>query len=120
VVLRGDHLILSGDVEDVERAAPVALRLIELARIGYPFGVEEVRRAVAEVGLNGRKDVEVVTRHDDFRIVLSGACKVMPPKSEGQRAYMEAIAKNDIVISIGPAGTGKTYLGVAMAADALV
>ena len=119
VVLRGDHLILSGDVEDVERAAPVALRLIELARIGYPFGVEEVRRAVAEVGLNGRKGVEVVTRHDDFRIVLPGARKVITPKSEGQRAYMEAIAKNDIVISIGPAGTGKTYLAVAMAADAL-
>jgi len=119
VVLRGDHLILSGDVADVERAAPVAHHLIELARIGYPFGVEEVRRAVAEVGLNGRKGIEVVTREDDFRIVLPGSRKVITPKSEGQRAYMEAIAKNDIVISIGPAGTGKTYLAVAMAADAL-
>ncbi|HEX7091472.1 MAG TPA: PhoH family protein [Longimicrobiales bacterium] len=119
VILRGDELILSGEVADVERAAPVALRLIELARIGNPFGVEEVRRAVADLDLNGRGDVEVVTRQDDYRLVLPGSRKVIVPKSEGQRAYLDAIARNDIVVSIGPAGTGKTYLAVAMAVDAL-
>jgi phosphate starvation-inducible PhoH-like protein len=45
---------------------------------------------------------------------------VIQPRSEGQATYLEAIAKNDIVISIGPAGTGKTYLAVAMAVDALL
>jgi phosphate starvation-inducible PhoH-like protein len=46
--------------------------------------------------------------------------KVITPRSEGQRAYLDAIAKLDIVVSIGPAGTGKTYLAVAMAVDALL
>src|SRR5690606_8757019 len=54
------------------------------------------------------------------RILLPGSRKVIAPKSEGQRRYLEAIAKNDIVVGIGPAGTGKTYLAVAAAVDALL
>jgi len=118
VVLRGDDLILSGELADVERAVPVAEQLVELARLGTPFGIEEVRRLVAEHALDGRTDLEVV-RPDEPRIVLSGSRRPIVPKSEGQRAYLDAIAKHDIVVAIGPAGTGKTYLAVAMAVDAL-
>jgi phosphate starvation-inducible PhoH-like protein len=55
----------------------------------------------------------------ELRIALPGSRKVISPKSEGQRRYLEAIQAHDIVIGIGPAGTGKTYLAVAMAVDAL-
>lgn len=132
VILRGDEVILSGELADVERAVPAAKRLIDLARLGTAFGVEEVRRAVADAGSlergergkskssNGRgEDAELVERQEASRILLPGLRKVISPKSEGQAAYLEAIASNDIVVAIGPAGTGKTYLAVAAALDAL-
>ncbi|HEX6937839.1 MAG TPA: PhoH family protein [Longimicrobiales bacterium] len=121
VILRGDYLVLSGELADVERAVPAAQQLVDLARLGTLFGVEEVRRAVAEAGMNGRR-VEVVEPArdgEDRRLFFSGSKKVIQPKSEGQAEYLDAMAKNDIVIAIGPAGTGKTYLAVAMAVDML-
>jgi phosphate starvation-inducible protein PhoH and related proteins len=141
VILRGDYLILSGELGDVERAIPVAQQLIDLARLQTPFGVEDVRRLAHSVGARTgggsvRPDlplddgsaspsvtdraVDGALRRDDLRILLPGLRKVIQPRSEGQATYLEAIAKHDIVISIGPAGTGKTYLAVAMAVDALL
>ena len=134
VILRGDYLILSGELSDVEKAIPVAQQLIDLARLQTPFGVEDVRRLVRSAGAGGGPRVAApdevmpdgdgtgngVIRRDDLRILLPGLRKVIGPRSEGQAEYLEAIARNDIVISIGPAGTGKTYLAVAMAVDALL
>lgn len=136
VILRGDYLILSGELADVERAIPVAQKLIDMARLQTPFGVDDVRRLAANAGLEegeaadgaggsgtGEVDLHEDERgvgRDDLRILLPGLRKVIQPRSEGQAEYLEAIAKNDIVISIGPAGTGKTYLAVAMAVDALL
>jgi len=120
VIMRGDHLVLSGALADVERAIPAARRIVDLARLGMNFGVEEVRRAVADTGLNGAVEVvEPGSRVEETRIFLNGSRRVITPKSPGQAAYLEAIAKNEIVIAIGPAGTGKTYLAVASAVDAL-
>jgi phosphate starvation-inducible PhoH-like protein len=117
VVLRGDHLILSGELEAVERAVPVTLHVIELARLRAPFDTNDIARFAAEAetfGGVGRMDAE-----ETIRIALPGSRKVISPKSDGQRRYLQAISENDIVIGIGPAGTGKTYLAVAMAVDAL-
>jgi phosphate starvation-inducible PhoH-like protein len=61
----------------------------------------------------------VVAPDDDTGIALPGTRKVIRPKSDGQRRYLSSILDNDIVIGIGPAGTGKTYLAVAAAVDAL-
>jgi phosphate starvation-inducible protein PhoH and related proteins len=119
VLLRGDDVVLSGQLAEVERAVPVAQHLVDLARLGTPFGVNEIRSAVTSLGANGRVDPEFAQRQDGPRIFLPGSRKVIVPKSAGQRAYLDAIEKHDIVIGIGPAGTGKTYLAVAMAVDAL-
>jgi phosphate starvation-inducible protein PhoH and related proteins len=122
VILRGDDLILSGDVNDVERLLPVAEHLVQQARIGQPFDVDDIRRSFQSNGrprgarTPGRNGVPVT---DDGQVLLAGLKKLIGSKSEGQRVYLEAIAENDIVISIGPAGTGKTYLAVAAAVDAL-
>lgn len=120
VVLRGDDLVLSGRLADVERAIPTAKRLVELARLGRAFGVEEIQRG-ADSAANGATILAEVSRPaaDEQQMALRGARKVILPKSEGQAAYLDAMAKNDIVIAIGPAGTGKTYLAVAKAVDAL-
>jgi phosphate starvation-inducible protein PhoH and related proteins len=139
VILRGDYLILSGELSDVERTIPVAQQLIDLARLHTPFGVDDVRRLVASVAARGSAREGTVGSQagdgarggaeeggngallrEDLRILLPGLRKVIQPRSAGQAAYLEAIARNDIVISIGPAGTGKTYLAVAMAIDALL
>ncbi len=118
VVLRGDHLVLSGELEDVERAVPVAKRMVEQARMGNPFGPDDLRRSFEAQG-SARIEPLPTAAEEEARIVLAGLRKIIAPKSHGQQEYLEAIARNDVVIAIGPAGTGKTYLGVATAVDAL-
>ena len=129
VILRGDHLILSGEIGDVERAAPVAQRLIDLARTGQDVSPDDIRREFANAGKRAsrggqgqRKEQEEGGAQrapgDDDQVVLAGLRKLIGSRSEGQKVYLESIKNNDIVISIGPAGTGKTYLAVAAAIDA--
>jgi phosphate starvation-inducible PhoH-like protein len=115
VVLRDDHLLLSGDLRDVERAVPVAQHMVEMARNGVPFGTDDVARFYDAAGSeNGVRTVA-----DAAPVVVPGPRKTVRPKSEGQAKYLAAIEENDVVVGIGPAGTGKTYLAVAMAVDAL-
>ena len=127
VILRGDHLILSGEIGDVERAVPVAQRMIDLARTGQDFGTDDIRREFANAGTRAKKRAAPDgggeregprADRDDDQVVLAGLRKLIGSRSEGQKVYLEAIKNNDIVISIGPAGTGKTYLAVAAAIDA--
>jgi len=117
VILRGDHLILSGELVAVERAVPVTHHIIELARLRAPFDTNDIARFAEEAATLG--EVGRVEAGEAMRIALPGARKVISPKSDGQRRYLQAITDNDIVIGIGPAGTGKTYLAVAKALDAL-
>jgi phosphate starvation-inducible PhoH-like protein len=117
VVLRGDQIVLSGEAEAVERAIPVALHLIELSRLRVPFDVGDISRFAEESEAQG--EIGRVSEDAEFRIALPGTRKIISPKTDGQRRYLEAIAEHDLVISIGPAGTGKTYLAVAKAVDAL-
>lgn len=116
VVLRDDNLLLSGSVEEIERAVPVAQHMIDLATNGVGFSTHDIARfADSEVASEGALSRVA----EGPRIAIAGSRKIITPKSEGQREYLEAIEENDIVVGIGPAGTGKTYLAVAMAVDAL-
>lgn len=117
VVLRGDQVVFSGLSEAVERAIPVGYHMIELARLRAPFDVSDIGRFAEES--DGQGEIGLVSPDQEFRIALPGTRKVISPKTEGQRRYLEAITGNDVVISIGPAGTGKTYLAVAQAVDSL-
>jgi len=116
MVLRGNLVVLSGPLGGVERAVPVVQHMIELSRLRSPFDTPDIARFAdgVDAGPGG-----IVHPGDEVRIALPGSRRVIVPKSEGQRGYVAAIAENDIVIGIGPAGTGKTYLGVACAVDAL-
>ena len=113
VSLRGDMLTLSGTAEVVERAAPVAQRMIDAARQRQPLDADDVLRMSLEVQRDG------AAASGEMRVVLPGVRKIIQPKTPGQAAYLQAMQENDIVIGIGPAGTGKTYLAVAAAVDAL-
>jgi phosphate starvation-inducible PhoH-like protein len=112
VALRGDQLVLTGPLPNVERATRLASALVERARRG-DLDPEDVQRLLTEgpdpdQGSNG-----------EFRIALPGIRKVVQPKTAGQRDYVQAIRDHDIVIGIGPAGTGKTYLACALGVECL-
>ncbi len=115
-VFRGDYLILSGPLEAVEAASAVARHMIELARMRAPFDADDLHRFAEGADAYGE---EGLIHPDHHRIALPGLRKVIAPKSEGQRRYLDAIRAHDVVVGIGPAGTGKTYLAVVMAVDAL-
>ena len=117
LVLRGDHLILSGELTTVEKAAPLVQHLIELSRLRTPFDRNDIARFAEGLAVHGSD--AVVSPETDLQVALPGSRKVIRPKTEGQRQYVKAIRDNDVVIGIGPAGTGKTYLAVALALDAL-
>ena len=117
LVLRGDHVILSGELSAVEKAAPLVQHLIELSRLRAPFDRNDFARFAEGLASNGPEGV--VSPDADVRVALPGSRKAIHPKSEGQRQYVKSIRENDVVIGIGPAGTGKTYLAVALAVDAL-
>lgn len=112
VSLRGDTLTLSGSPEQIEQASAVSQALLDLARMGEEVGPEDVRRFAQD----GVPDASVGA---DGKIVLPGLRRAIVPKTTGQREYVQAIANHDIVVSIGPAGTGKTYLAVAKAVEAM-
>jgi phosphate starvation-inducible PhoH-like protein len=117
VFLRGDHLLLSGPLEGVERAVPVAQHMVEVARRGEALGTDDVARFFDTAAEDGGSGLERLA--EAGRVVVAGPRKTITAKSEGQAKYLAAIEENDIVVGIGPAGTGKTYLAVAMAVDAL-
>jgi phosphate starvation-inducible protein PhoH and related proteins len=116
VALRGDHLSVSGSGESADRAIAVAQRLVELARQREPVTPDDVLRLHDEEGRDGSGGPPVA---EGQRIALPGVRKVITPKTPGQAAYLAKIAENDIVVGIGPAGTGKTYLAVVAGVDAL-
>jgi phosphate starvation-inducible PhoH-like protein len=113
IALRGDTLTISGNQEAVNRAAPIARRMIDTAKQQMELTADDVLR----MSIDTRGDGGGV--EDLQRIVLPGIRKVIQPKTSGQAEYLKLIAENDIVVGIGPAGTGKTYLAVAAAVDAL-
>jgi phosphate starvation-inducible protein PhoH and related proteins len=115
IALRGDQLAVSGPTESVDRATAVAQRMIELARQREPVTPDDVLRLHDEA----RESPGGFPGADGHRIALPGVRKVIAPKTPGQAEYLAKIADHDIVIGIGPAGTGKTYLAVAAAVEAL-
>jgi phosphate starvation-inducible protein PhoH and related proteins len=121
VSLRGDSLVISGAPEFVQRAAAVGKRMVEMARQRDELTADDVLRLGDEHERDGGSG-DVGSENGgsgSSRIALPGTRKVIQAKTSGQAEYLQKIADNDIVVGIGPAGTGKTYLAVAAAVDAL-
>jgi phosphate starvation-inducible protein PhoH and related proteins len=114
IALRGETLAISGNAESVARAIPIAQRMIDTAKQQMPLTADDVLRMSIEGPRDGNGNGT-----EGERIVLPGVRKIIQAKTSGQAEYMKLMADNDIVVGIGPAGTGKTYLAVAAAVDAL-
>ena len=114
---RGQDLTLDGDPRDVETAERIIEDFAALFREGKSFTDKELREAFAQIA-----EDRAYSLRDYFtkaRFNPTGK-KQVAPKTANQRRYIEAIQNNDVVFGIGVAGTGKTYLAVAMAVQALM
>lgn len=111
LVARGNEVAVSGPEKDQRAVLDVLEQLLERVRRGEAPGRQDVRRAIREAAAGPPTDEDA--------IVVNTRGRPIRPKSEGQRKYVEAMRRHDIVFGIGPAGTGKTYLAMAMAVAAL-
>ena len=118
VHVRGHQVTLRGTDDALRRGEHIMRSLIGLASTGQPVTAEAVQRAANLFGddrASGRKLEEVLSR-----TILSSRGRTIRPKTMGQKSYIEAIESSTITFGIGPAGTGKTYLAVAMAVQKLL
>ena len=111
--VRGTAVTVSGPAARVDTVIVLLSELIDVARTGTPLTADAVERAVGLLETAARP-TEVLT--DD---ILTSHGRTIRPKSLGQKAYTDAIEESTITFGIGPAGTGKTYLAMAKAVDAL-
>ncbi len=113
---RGNELLIDGDAGDIETVETILREFGELFDEGSTFTDKELKDAFKQIA-----EDRAYSLRDHFqknRFNPSGK-KTVAPKTANQRKYLEAIAKNDLVFGIGVAGTGKSFLAVAMAIDAL-
>ena len=112
---RGLQVVLTGEPARVRLAEGLLRELYDLVAGGYPLHLEDVDQATKLAGQGvALKEIFGET------VYVSARHRVITPKGLGQKRYVQAIRDNDIVFGIGPAGTGKTYLAMAMAVAALV
>ena len=113
---RGSQLQIRGPGHGVELAASALLQLYSLINKGYPVFTQDIAFGIKILESSPRTRLEEIFLD---KVCITSQKQVITPKSINQKLYIDAIRKSDIVFGIGPAGTGKTYLAVAMAVSAL-
>ncbi len=116
ILTRGGELKISGEPENVAHAAVAVQGLINMIGRGETLSEQNVRYVVSMVSDGHGDKLSQLIDNDCICITAKG--KPVKPKTLGQKQYVESISDNTITLGIGPAGTGKTYLAVAMAVAA--
>ena len=124
IIVRGDNITIKGEEDETARVEKVFKELIYVLDKTGVLRLDDVVTVVELVSGEGEAAVASETgtsTQGDNRdvVVLSARNDLIKPKTPGQRQFVRAVRKNDVVFAVGPAGTGKTYLAVAMAAAAL-
>lgn len=114
VHVRGRLITVTGSTADVVSAVDIITELITIIRTGQGLTVETVERVVAMSDDPHTKASDILTAD-----IVSARGKTIRPKTVNQKRYVDAIDQNTVVFGIGPAGTGKTYLAMAKAVQAL-
>jgi phosphate starvation-inducible PhoH-like protein len=117
ITTRGSKLLIKGPEKAAHKAEKLVEEIKEINRKGFVLKPEDIHFAISSIAKG-----EEVSLNDLFlhHIPVSSKKRFVLPKTETQRIYIEAIRSYDIVFGIGPAGTGKTYLAMAMAVNALL
>lgn len=115
VVCRGDEFKIVGEESRAENAASAVMGMMRMSETGQPVNLQTVRYVSAMVDDGEADEIDTLTEDG---VCLTATGKVVRARTVGQKKYVDAIRKNTIVFGIGPAGTGKTYLAVAMAVKA--
>jgi len=113
---RGNTVFIAGDEIEAGLAAKVLNQLYALLKEGYPIHPNDIDFAINVLSADDRADLKTIFLD---RVFITSKKTAVTPKSLSQKEYIDAIRKYDIVFGIGPAGTGKTYLAMAMAVSAL-
>ncbi|MDO8748361.1 MAG: PhoH family protein [Candidatus Omnitrophota bacterium] len=114
ILLRSDTLKISGSKEKLKNALPVIERVLDAIRSGQAVTKQELQSVFSSAKVKAREKKE-----EKLDIGFSFKGKTVGPKTSTQNEYIQAIKQHDIVFGVGPAGTGKTYLAMAMAVEAL-
>src|SRR5262245_17067691 len=112
VVVRGEEIRISGKDEGVAKASKVFDDLLVVVRSGAPLRKDDVDYALR--AMDDPRLVQLKQMYQE-RIEVPSKRRFVIPRTPGQKSYVDAIRSHDIVFGIGPAGTGKSYLAVAMA-----
>ncbi|ADK84321.1 PhoH family protein [Desulfarculus baarsii DSM 2075] len=113
---RGGVVTVDGEQAEVDLAGQVLGQLYELVRQGYPVFEMDIDFAVRILSADPKAKLKDIFLD---QVYIAGKKRIITPKSLTQKAYLEAMRGHDIVFGVGPAGTGKTYLAMAMAVEYL-
>lgn len=116
IITRGDTISLAGEEQDIIAGKYLLEQLLKVIRKGININLRDISTAI-EMVKNGT--IEYFSELYDEEIARTAKGKAIRAKTIGQREYIHAIRKNDLVFCIGPAGTGKTYLAVVLAVQAM-
>jgi len=121
VLVRGNEITISGSPEETERVSRIFEELLELLERGHELSEGSVGQTISMIRGDERVAGEASVRPSEVLgdHLLSSRGKKIAPKTVGQKRYVDAIRGNTVTFAIGPAGTGKTYLAVAVAVRAL-
>ena len=111
----GDAIVITGEAKNADKAAKALEYLKHMAGAGEVVSEQSVEYVIGIV----RDDLHEEIDYSDGVICITNRGKPIKPKTAGQKKYVKAIRDNTVVLGLGPAGTGKTFLAVAMATEAL-
>ena len=117
IIARGEQIKLQGKESDVLRASEILLEMMQTLSSRGDLNKKDVQQLIALSNSNTNQSFD--TNQISDSIIYFGKNGSVSPKTEGQHRYVKMVKNNDVVFSIGPAGTGKTYLSVAFALAAL-
>jgi len=115
VIVRGEQILITGSAAGRANAENVLQKLVAFAQKGSAIDAQQVNYLI---NTQGEADFAQIEKINDDTVCVTASGRPVKPKTMGQKKYLDQIRKNTVVFAVGPAGTGKTYLAMAMAITA--
>lgn len=116
IIQRGTKFIIRGDDNEVNLAEKILIEMSNTLKLKSEISVDDVNNLIDLMYFSSPKNS---TSNENSEVILYTRTGSIKPKTHNQKIFVDSVRKNDIVFALGPAGTGKTYLAVALAVDAL-